>query len=798
MQMDKSGNSILFQLNNLRLSDGTTAGYRLRAGTTPPSVAMPKKTFSGIGLTGSMGGTCIGVRPIDSLPASGSDDTAQIKESREAPPSLLEKKSISQLGVGKPTTIYESSEHLKDDRYNDGNYFRFDSDNNDNIVGSKVCKPNDIRRSKPGIMVPKPRSGAGTTSSSPRIENSNSESHEAISKDDVLDMQCLILNATSDFSSDNKEKDSSQGVAALFNTLKNKELQPLNPKRTSGAMNVEDDPLHPERDFYSPNQTDGELNRLSETQSSHIMASAFQHGFFSASGFSAIERSKALDANQFIVSAFGGGPIDNDRALKPVIRTLPELPEGGRYIVVGDVHGCVTQLEALVKKVEYTPGKDCLIIIGDYVNKGPYSIEVIRACQKWRALGVLGNHDYTLINCCKQMRRKPFNNHELRDPVKRLAMKFPLDCEFYLRSLPHILRMPKYNVVLVHAGFNIQCSLEEQNIYDIMHMRRLELVPKENGDPYLEGDALRYRAIIKGKGGVPWAEMWQGPELVIFGHDAFSGFQEKPLAYGIDTGCVYGCALTCVVLSEDHPKGEFFYVPGLTKDPNALKDMPPHVSPTYEKLEEGLDTNLIRPSRRSATSGTLCTPSYLSGSYNQSFPTAAIALPNSPPTNFHSRQFTTQSVSEGMIVNSAQKNPSEGIYRTHKNALLALSAAEELRALVVLMNLPDYEEIINTMLSNDRNNTEAQESFWVPFSRNILQASLLLTPRVDVGNDIEDSVEVVDIVQYVLSVCVDMTAVKAKVLPQLNALFAHANYVSKDDRKNHWKGIAKYIETMLT
>lgn len=63
------------------------------------------------------------------------------------------------------------------------------------------------------------------------------------------------------------------------------------------------------------------------------------------------------------------------------------------------------------------------------------------------------------------------------------------------------------------------------------------------------GDKSRhyYKAITKGTSGVPWATVWNGPSHVIFGHDAASGFQAHEFAYGIDTGCVYGDPLTCVI-----------------------------------------------------------------------------------------------------------------------------------------------------------------------------------------------------------------------------------------------------------
>lgn len=49
--------------------------------------------------------------------------------------------------------------------------------------------------------------------------------------------------------------------------------------------------------------------------------------------------------------------------------------------------------------------------------------------------------------------------------------------------------------------------------------------------------------------GKPWTELWDGPERVIFGHDAEKGLQVGKGFIGLDTGCVYGGKLRCVAAS---------------------------------------------------------------------------------------------------------------------------------------------------------------------------------------------------------------------------------------------------------
>ena len=82
-----------------------------------------------------------------------------------------------------------------------------------------------------------------------------------------------------------------------------------------------------------------------------------------------------------------------------------------------------------------------------------------------------------------------------------------------------------------------------------------------------------YRAIEKpGDGGSPWAEVWNGPAHVYFGHDATRKLQRQPFATGLDTGCCFGGRLSAVAL----PARRFFSV--------TAKDM--YVVPAHLKVQD--------------------------------------------------------------------------------------------------------------------------------------------------------------------------------------------------------------------
>ena len=87
-----------------------------------------------------------------------------------------------------------------------------------------------------------------------------------------------------------------------------------------------------------------------------------------------------------------------------------------RVIVVGDVHGCLTELELLLKKCAYSSDTDILVFVGDLVNKGPDSAGVVTYVRKLVSCGaaycVRGNHDDAMLQASRegpQSRKKKYD-----------------------------------------------------------------------------------------------------------------------------------------------------------------------------------------------------------------------------------------------------------------------------------------------------------------------------------------------------------------------------------------------------
>ena len=76
-----------------------------------------------------------------------------------------------------------------------------------------------------------------------------------------------------------------------------------------------------------------------------------------------------------------------------------------RRIFIGDIQGCLIELEQLLEALDFDPAKDVLHPVGDLVNRGPDSVGVLRLLKSLNAKGVLGNHDVHLLRTAAGMRR---------------------------------------------------------------------------------------------------------------------------------------------------------------------------------------------------------------------------------------------------------------------------------------------------------------------------------------------------------------------------------------------------------
>ncbi len=231
-----------------------------------------------------------------------------------------------------------------------------------------------------------------------------------------------------------------------------------------------------------------------------------------------------------------------------------------RTIVIGDVHGCIAELDELLLKVEYRVGKDRLVFAGDLVDRGPDSVGVVRRAQELGARTVLGNHEDKHIRFAKWT-KKLHSGEVTKHPMKFDEPKTKIqsglsDADLHwLENLPLYIRLGKFNgrkFVVVHGGLEFNKPIEKQP----KNMMRIRYVHEEKG--YFMGSQYIGH---QPDGSKYWSECWTGPESIIYGHavwadvriDNHSGYT----CYGIDTGCCFGGRLTAMILPE---KGAFEFV----------------------------------------------------------------------------------------------------------------------------------------------------------------------------------------------------------------------------------------------
>ena len=210
----------------------------------------------------------------------------------------------------------------------------------------------------------------------------------------------------------------------------------------------------------------------------------------------------------------------------------------GRLYVVGDVHGCARELEALLAALPLARG-DTLAFIGDYIDRGPDSRAVVdRLLDLERSDDVAtvfleGNHEAM----CKayvgrggqwaEAWRMNGGAQTLRSyglpaqaPGARVAEELPrAHVDFFDRLVKH---HAVGRFLLVHAGIRPDRTMEEQEPEDLLWIRE-EFIGRRHPLPY----------------------------TVVFGHTPQRRvLVDLPYKLGIDTGCVYGGRLTAIELAE--------------------------------------------------------------------------------------------------------------------------------------------------------------------------------------------------------------------------------------------------------
>mgnify|MGYP001616015956 CR=1 FL=1 len=241
----------------------------------------------------------------------------------------------------------------------------------------------------------------------------------------------------------------------------------------------------------------------------------------------------------------------------------------GPFDIVGDVHGCLDELLALLDALGYDVRRDDdgravdavhpegrrLVFVGDLVDRGPSSVGVLRLAMGMTAAGhalaVPGNHEAKLVRALDG--RNVQVAHGLERTLAELAEETPgfrEEVREWCRGLVSHLVLDDRRLVVAHAGLK-----EAYHGRASGRVRSFALYGDTTGETDEYGLPVRY----------PWAEEYRGRATVVYGHTPTPVLEWVNNTLCLDTGCVFGGALSALRYPEREtvqvPAGAVHYEP---------------------------------------------------------------------------------------------------------------------------------------------------------------------------------------------------------------------------------------------
>jgi len=250
---------------------------------------------------------------------------------------------------------------------------------------------------------------------------------------------------------------------------------------------------------------------------------------------------------------------------------------------IGDIQGCYHAFQALLARLKFNPKKDTLWLVGDIINRGSGSLDVLRWCYRHQEniKVVLGNHDLHALAVAYGI--KPAHRS---DTLQAIIDAPDSDAMLtWLRHQPLMVSNDEY--VMVHAGLmpqwkiddafsyaqEVECALQSVNYKDFLlnmygntpniwqddltGINRLRVITNAmtrmricTQDGALEFD---FKGELKDipSDYMPWFDLptRQTQDVsIICGHWSALGLQQRANIHALDTGCLWGGKLTAMCL----------------------------------------------------------------------------------------------------------------------------------------------------------------------------------------------------------------------------------------------------------
>lgn len=258
---------------------------------------------------------------------------------------------------------------------------------------------------------------------------------------------------------------------------------------------------------------------------------------------------------------------------------------------VGDIQGCFDPLRRLLDALAFDPATDRLWCTGDLVNRGPDSLSVLRFMHEIgeACIPVLGNHDLHLLTLAAG--GAVYRRDTVQDVLEAPDAAELLD---WLRRLPLLHDDESLGCSMVHAGLHpawdidtaqrraarVQARLQGDGWADFCLQLHHDAYPcrQPANEEGLDADLYTVAVLTRSRyctadgafdwgnragpaqapGQLPWFDFadapWRRQRRIVYGHWAAMGLcDDRPHVLGLDSGCVWGGALSAARLDGNWP-----------------------------------------------------------------------------------------------------------------------------------------------------------------------------------------------------------------------------------------------------
>lgn len=277
----------------------------------------------------------------------------------------------------------------------------------------------------------------------------------------------------------------------------------------------------------------------------------------------------------------------------------------GPFDIVGDIHGCYDELVALLRQLGYVetsengratwqhPQGRRAIFLGDIVDRGPGIVAVMRLVMNMvdagTAVCVPGNHENKLAR--KLDGKNVTVSHGLAETLAQIdslpddeQARFKEDVRAFIESLISHYWLDDGKLIVAHAGLR-----QEMHGRGSREVRDFALYGETTGETDEFGLPVRY----------DWAKDYRGSAIVAYGHTPVPQVEWVNKTICLDTGCVYGGALTAL----RYPELQLLSVPALRTYVEPVRPLVlPETQPTAQQHADGvLDIEDVAGKRRIPT-----------------------------------------------------------------------------------------------------------------------------------------------------------------------------------------------------